>query len=130
MTGASTVPVDFAFTSTNQNGTLNMILHLAQVPCWLDKELRVWWIDGLACPEYHAHIILGHNKAVTNTGKTFEEPIIYQGPVRFDTSPRTPGQDCPRPVYMIIPYTFEIYVQGVQEITILSIRRHNMPPCS
>lgn len=130
-TGLFTIKILAAFTSTNTNGTLNFILELdpRTMPCWLQKELEIWWGDTVATPGYHGRIIIGKNTIVTSTGEEMHEPIVYHGSIRFDSSPCEPGIDCPTSTYMIIPYTQNIYVQSVDEITILSLRRNSSPPC-
>lgn len=116
---------------TNQNGTLNTIFHLDPdtLPRWISKELQPWWSDDVAPPGYEARIILGWNHVRGSTDKVFYEPIVFQGPIRFDCSPCVPGQDCPRSIFLIVPHDVRHADLHNDTLIISCLRRVAMPPC-
>lgn len=119
-------------TGKNQNGTLNLILTLdgTTLPPDLRDDILSWITLDLRPPTYHAQILIGRTVSEDAQGKTHDEPIIYQGAVKFDTTPCVIGRDCPRVFFLIVPLGYYAQNTALTEIRLLSCHRYRTPPCS
>lgn len=110
--GDAVLEVKNTFSSMSQNGSYNTVFELENttLPCWLRSHLELWWTWGRIVPDMSARIVYSTMDEHTTerseeTTLQTQQPLVYEGIVRFDRSPCRYNDVYCYSVYLIVPFS-------------------------